>query len=70
MQTIDLIREIKQLPLSKRLHVIKETLKSLKKEEMDNQIKIAAEELYADYANDKELTVFTSLDFENFYETK
>jgi hypothetical protein len=30
----------------------------------------AANLLYSDYANDKELTAFTALDYENFYETK
>ena len=70
MQTLDLIQEIKRLPLTKRFYVIEETLKSIKKEEMQQQMELAANELYDDYVNDKELTVFTSLDFENFYETR
>lgn len=70
MQTIDLIQEIQRLPLSKRFYVVEETIKSIKKEEMKHQMKLAAEELYDDYVNDKELTAFTTLDFENFYETK
>lgn len=70
MQTIDLIREIQRLPLTKRLHIVEETIKSIKKEEMQHQMELAANELYDDYANDKELTAFTSLDFDNFYETK
>ena len=70
MQTIDLIQEIQRLPLTKRFYVVEETIKSIKKEEMKHQMKLAAEELYDDYVNDKELTAFTSLDFENFYETK
>lgn len=37
---------------------------------MSNQLELAANELYSDYVNDKELTAFTSLDFDNFYETK
>ncbi|MEA5138234.1 hypothetical protein [Arcicella rigui] len=70
MQTLDLIQEIQRLPLTKRFYVIEETLKSIKKEEMQQQMELAANELYDDYVNDKELTVFTSLDFENFYETR
>jgi len=70
MQTIDLIQEIIRLPISKRFYVVEETIKSIKKEEMGHQMELAANELYDDYVNDKELTAFTSLDFENFYETK
>lgn len=70
MQTIDLIQEIQRLPLTKRFYVVEETIKSIKKEEMQQQMELAANELYNDYINDKELTAFTSLDFDNFYETK
>ena len=70
MQTIDLIQEILRLPLTQRFYVVVETIKSIKKEEMGNQMEFAANELYNDYVNDKDLTAFTSLDLENFYETK
>jgi hypothetical protein len=70
MQTNDIIKEIKRLPLTKRFYVVEETIKSIKKDEIQSQMKLAADKLYIDYANDKELTIFTSLDFENFYETK
>ncbi|MBK7444257.1 MAG: hypothetical protein WBP31_00215 [Chitinophagales bacterium] len=70
MQTIDLIQEILRLPLTQRFYVVEETIKSIKKEEMGNQMEFAANELYNDYVNDKDLTAFTSLDLENFYETK
>ena len=70
MLTIDIIQEIKRLPLTKRFYVVEETIKSIKKEEMSHQMELAANELYSDYANDKELTAFTNLDFERFYEAK
>lgn len=70
MQIIDLIQEIQRLPLTKRFYVVEETIKSIKKEEMQHQMELAVNALYEDYVNDKELTAFTSLDFENFYETK
>ncbi len=70
MQTIDLIQEIQRLPLTQRFYVVEETIKSIKKEEMGHQMELAANELYDDYVNNKELTAFTSLDFEDFYETK
>lgn len=70
MQTVDLIQEIQRLSLAKKFYVFEETLEAIKKEEMKHQMELAAEELYNDYANDEELTAFTSLDFEQFYETK
>ena len=70
MQAIDIIREIQLLPLTKKFYVVEETIKAIKKEEMKHQLEMAAEELYDDYVHDKELTVFTTLDFEHFYEAK
>jgi hypothetical protein len=70
MQTIDIIQEIQQLSLTKKFYVVEETLKSIKKDEMGHQMEFAAQELYRDYVNDQELTAFTDLDFENFYEAK
>lgn len=70
MQTIDLIKEIQRLPLSQKFYVVEETIKAIKKEEMQHQMELAAHELYNDYLNDKDLTAFTALDFDNFYETK
>ena len=70
MQTIDIIHEIQRLPLTKRFYVVEETLKSIKKEEINHQMELAASELYEDYVNDKKLTAFTALDFEHFYEAK
>ncbi len=70
MQTVDIIQEIQRLSLANRFYVVEETLKSIKKEEMRHQMELAANELYDDYVNDKELTAFTALDFEHFYEAK
>lgn len=69
MQTSEIIQEIQRLSLTKRFYVVEETLKSIKREELNYQMSLAAEELYNDYVNDKELTAFTSLDLEHFYET-
>jgi hypothetical protein len=66
----ELIQEIKQLPLQKKFLVVEETIKSIKKDEDANQMFFAANELYEDYKTDKELTAFTSLDLEDFYETR
>lgn len=44
-------------------------MKQILSQEEDQMTK-AADELYEDYLSDKELTVFTNLDFENFYEAR
>ena len=70
MEAKTIVQEIQRLPLTKKFYVVEETIKSIKKEEMNHQMELAANELYSDYVNDKDLTAFTSLDFDNFYETK
>jgi hypothetical protein len=70
MQTTDLIKEIQRLPLTTRFYMVEEIIKSIKKEEMQHQMELASNELYEDYVNDTDLTAFTALDFDDFYETK
>lgn len=70
MQAINIIQEIQLLPLDKKIWIVEETLKAIKKEETDRQMESAVSELYVDYTTDKELTAFTTLDLEQFYETK
>ncbi|HEY5326694.1 MAG TPA: hypothetical protein VIJ27_06820 [Mucilaginibacter sp.] len=61
MEVNTIIKEIKQLPLSKRFLVMEQTLKSIKNEELKHQTEVAAGELYDDYAGDKKLTDFSYL---------
>jgi hypothetical protein len=70
MQTVDLIKAIDRLPLDKRFFIVEHTLKSIKKEEFSSKMLHAADALYKDYASDKELTAFTALDLDHFYEAK
>jgi hypothetical protein len=70
MRTSDLIKEIQRLPIQKRIFVIEKTIYSLRKHEVTNQMKKAADTLYSDYKSDKELTEFTNIDFEVFYEAR
>jgi hypothetical protein len=69
METITIIHEIQRLPFTKQIYIAEWIIKSIRHRETKTQMEIAAEKLYKDYLNDKELTVFTNLDFENFYET-
>ena len=50
--------------------MLEETLKSIKNDEIKLSLEQAADELHKEYTTDKELTAFTALDFEEFYETK
>ena len=70
MKNTELIKEIQKLPLRKRIYIIERTLRLIRKQEEANQMEIAAESLYKDYKDNKELTAFTNIDFENFYEAR
>ena len=70
MGTKELIKEIKKLPKEERFLIIEEALASIRKEEMSAKMKEAANRLYDDYKNDSELTSFTALDSEGFYEPR
>ncbi len=70
MRTSELLKEIQQLPVEKRIYLVEKTMHSILKQKEDNKIKKAAAALYDDYKNDEELTSFTKLDSEDFYEAK
>ncbi|MGM0532284.1 MAG: hypothetical protein ACQER7_13140 [Bacteroidota bacterium] len=70
MRTKDIIKEIQRLPVSKRIYVVEKTIHSIRTQEDKNRMKKAANALSSDYQTDDELRAFTSLDFEDFYETK
>lgn len=70
MRTNDLIREIQRLPISKRIYVVEKTIHLIRTQGDNNAMKKAADKLLSDYKTDKELTAFSNLDFEDFYETK
>ena len=69
MQAVDLMHDISSLPKSQRMLLVEYIIRSIRYEEQP-PLKKAAERLYKDYLNDKELTVFTQLDCEDFYETR
>lgn len=69
MTTTKIIKELERLPLTEKLFIIERTLKSIRTEK-EKSMKVAVDSLYEDYATDKELTIFTKLDKEPFYETR
>ncbi len=58
-----------QIALSDKLFVIERTLKSIRTEK-EKSLKTAVDTLYKDYKTNTELTIFTKLDKEPFYETR
>lgn len=69
MTAATIIRELDKLPLTDKLLVIERTLKSIRIEK-EKSLKLAVDSLYADYKSDTELTRFTQLDNEPFYEAR
>jgi len=69
MSTSEIISSIKNLPLKDRLKIIEMVIHSLQDSE-EQKLENAALLMFDDYKNDHELTSFTSLDMENFYETR
>ena len=69
METLEIIRTINRLPTSQQMLIAERIIHSIRQKEQP-AIEIAAEHLYADYVTDKNLTVFTQIDGENFYETR
>lgn len=70
MKTNDLIKEIQRLPKSQRIELAEKIIHSLKEPNGSGELAVAANALIEEYKSDEELTVFTSLDLEGFYEAK
>ena len=69
MTTTAIIKEINKLPLTEKLLLVEKTLKSIRQEK-EHTLAHAVHALYNDYKSDRELTAFTQLDAESFYETR
>jgi len=62
METMSIMHEIQKLPFTKQIYIAEWILKSIRQRETKSQMEIAADKLYFDYLNDKELTIFTNLE--------
>ena len=69
MSTVDILSEIKKLPMSEQLLVVEKALHIIRLEERRDQMRQAATILHNDYLNDSELTAFTALDSEPVHES-
>ncbi len=71
METIVIMKEIVKLPITERFLIIEDTLKSIKEETAkEKSLAEGAKALLSGYLKDEELTSFTALDSEEFYEAK
>ena len=68
MGTSEIISEINKLPVNQRLAPIELTLKKIREDEKKERLSLAVDMVLNDYLNDKELTAFTSIDQDGFYE--
>ena len=79
MPRLEILDELKKLSLSDRLTIIESAVRHIRDDlqrdgqapEPDTrkqQLAIGAEALLADYSSDRELTAFTVLDGEDFYD--
>jgi len=70
MQANKILEEISKLPITKRLYVVEKTMNSIRIEEEKNEMERAAEILLPEYEENEELTIFTQIDFDDFYEAR
>lgn len=70
METKEIIGEIEKLTIRERLQIIEKTAQTIQIDSEKAQMIKAADQLYKDYKDDRELTAFTALDLEDFYETR
>ncbi|GBU20802.1 hypothetical protein R80B4_00687 [Fibrobacteres bacterium R8-0-B4] len=70
METTAILHEIDNLPAHKRMFIAEHVIRSIRLDTQENSLETAADRLYADYCDDKELTAFTQLDCEDFYEPR
>lgn len=65
-----IIDELGKLSVSKRLYVIEKTMKNIRIAEEENELELASSALLSEYEDDVELTIFTQIDTDNFYEAR
>jgi hypothetical protein len=70
MSATEILEKMNQLSTTERLFVIEKALKSLIDSNLSEQMTLAAESMESEYKTNAELTSFSNLDFEDFYEAK
>lgn len=70
MSTSEILKEIGHLPLNEKLSLLEKAIREIIKQNNKQQLSVAAESMENEYKTNKDLTVFTSIDMDDFYETK
>lgn len=70
METKEIIEQIGKLPNEDKMLILEKTIKSIRENETKDKMERAVSELMEQYKSNKELTTFTEIDFENFYEAR
>lgn len=70
MSTSEILDKISKLSPAEKLFIIEKTFKEFLHSNSVEQMTIAAETLENEYKTNQELTAFSSIDFEDFYEAK
>lgn len=70
MSTAEILNKINQLSPAEKLFIVEKTFKDLLHSNAIQQLTVAAEALEIEYRTNQELTAFSSIDFEDFYEAK
>jgi hypothetical protein len=67
---VDIMHKINRMSKKQRIFIAERIIHSVREEAQHKSLSRAVDSLYNDYCTDKELTAFTQLDFENFYEAR
>lgn len=70
METKVILEQIGKLPVEDKMLIVERTIKSIREKEVKEKMTRAVAELEHEYKTNNELTVFTDIDFENFYEAR
>ncbi|NCQ19317.1 MAG: hypothetical protein GW805_13435 [Ignavibacteria bacterium] len=70
METKSILLEIERLPVEEKMLIVERTIKAIREKELREKMTGAVAELEEEYRKNSELTAFTGIDFENFYETR
>lgn len=70
MSKAELLKEIDKMPLHEKLSLLERAIKDIIKQTNEKELSVAADSLEIEYKSNAELTVFSTLDIEDFYETK
>lgn len=70
MSTSEILKEIDHLPLNEKLALLERAIRDIIKHNYEQQMLVAAESMENEYKANKELVAFTSIDMDDFYETK